>query len=345
MYPGLFGLLIYACVRLITDSASRYNVLLERKWWINAIEIVTVVAVGYLTFRMLDWYEEKHKGGAFKSWKQVFKEFAGLAFWNMLLMNATVGVMTATTDDGMDFHDFVIVNTIPLLFVLVVYSVRRGNYFLRSYIDSKVKLERIQKDKADTELALLKSQYHPHFLFNSLNTIYFQMDENIGEAKRTIEKLSDLLRYQLYEEKENRVSLAKELDHIGSYIDLQKVRHGSALELDMNLDAGIMNKKVYPLLFMPLVENAFKYVGGGKQIRIKVTDLGDAGENTLEFCVSNSLEPKAALVNNTQPNRGGLGLLNLRKRLELLYPGRFELNTAQHEQHFEARLKLSLDEN
>ena len=315
--------------------------------WISVIEIVSTVLVGYLTYFMLVWYERQHKNVAITGWKQVFREFAGLAFFNFLLMNSTISVMTATTDDGMSLHDFITINTIPLLFVLVFYSIRRGNYFLKSYVDSKLQLQKIEKDKVDTELELLKGQYHPHFLFNSLNTVYFQMDESVEEAKKTIEKLSELLRYQLYEEKEHKVSLGRELDHIGSYIDLQRVRHGADLEIEINLDAGIVNKKVYPLLFMPLVENAFKYVGGAKNISIKVTDMADVrGKDTIEFCVANSVDPKVYELNPSIHQRsGGLGLVNLKRRLELLYPGHFELRNREVENRYEARLILSLNEN
>lgn len=347
IYPGLYGLLIYACVRLITDSASRYNVLLHRSVWINLGEIAGVVFVGYASFLMLRWYENKHKTAVISGWKQVFREFAVLACYNLLLVNSTMGVLVALTDNGMDFHDFVIINTIPQLFILVSYSIRRGNYFLKSYVDSRLQLQQIEKDKIEAELSLLKSQYHPHFLFNSLNTIYFQMDESTEEAKKTVEKLSELLRYQLYEEKENKVSLSKELDHIGSYIDLQKVRHSARLSVEINLDAGVTNKKVYPLLFMPLVENAFKYAGGSKCITIRMADRpGTNGEDIIEFYIANSIDRVAKTFSqHIQVSAGGLGLVNLRRRLELLYPGKYELAGAENGDKYEARLNLCLNDN
>lgn len=342
LYPGLYGLLIYLCVRLITDSASRYNVLFKRDWRINAIEIVAIFIVGYLAHFLLGWYENRHKQAAFKGWKTVFREFAGLALWNNLLMNTTIGVLVATTDDGMDLHDFVIVNTIPLLFVLVTYSIRRGNFFLKSYVDSKLRLERLEKDKVDTELSLLKSQYHPHFLFNALNTIYFQMDESTDDAKKTVEKLSELLRYQLYDEHEQQVPLSRELDYISSYIDLQKVRHGSAIELIWNADPAVSSEKIYPLLLMPLVENAFKYLGGPKRIAMEVE--GRAGQ-WLGFKVTNTLEPMLEQGISVKGHRKGLGLANLRRRLELLYGDRFELKTEHRNDVYFASLKLRLNED
>ncbi len=342
-FSGLYGLMVYTCIRLITDSASRMFVFLRRDLWINLLEVVASVLVGYLTYLLIVWYEKSRALNPVTNWEQIFREFAVLGLYTMLLMNSTIGVMAATTDNGMDLHDFIMINLIPLLFVLITYSIRRGNFLIESLISERLKLERVEKDKINTELELLKSQYHPHFLFNSLNTIYFQMDESVVDAKKTVEKLSELLRYQLYEDKEHKVTVGREMEILQAYIDLQKVRHGSVPDLKVTLDARALSTPIYPLLFMPLVENAFKYLGGKRRIALNVN--GEAGHQ-IEFCVSNSVDTR---LENTLDlgiaKVGGLGLANLRRRLDLLYPQKYSLETGKAGDEYVAKLKIELSEN
>jgi len=165
----------------------------------------------------------------------------------------------------------------------------------------------------------------------------------VEDAKKTVEKLSELLRYQLYEDKEHKVTVGREMEILQAYVDLQKVRHGSVPDLKVSLDALALVTPIYPLLFMPLVENAFKYLGGKKRIALKVS--GKAGDH-LEFCVSNSVD--TGLENTLDlgiAKAGGLGLVNLRRRLDLLYPHRYSLETGKAEDEYVAKLKIELSEN
>jgi Putative regulator of cell autolysis len=114
--------------------------------------------------------------------------------------------------------------------------------------------------QVETELKFLKAQFHPHFLFNALNTIYFQIDEKNETPRRTIEQLSDLLRYQLYDVNQ-AVTIEQEINFLLTYINLQKVRMKESLKLDVNFNPELKNQKIHSLLLFPLVENALKYVG------------------------------------------------------------------------------------
>ncbi len=340
--PIFFGLLVYVSIRLI-DNPDQGGFPSTRPLSIYLLEFVMAIAVGYVfeaCFRLLEkWFNRDFKPSS----QSIVKEMVVAYFVFAVAVNSTVTVFVFYTDDGLSLRDFVQINIIPILYLLLIFMVRRGRYYLRSLVDQAQRLEQIEKDGVETELALLKSQYHPHFLFNSLNTIYFQMDESVDDAKKTVEKLSELLRYQLYEEKDNKITVARELDHINAFIDLQKVRHGSSLQIDLNLDAGIVNKKVYPMLFIPLVENAFKYVGGEKLISLKVCDVGN---HQLELTITNSVEPIVVDSNMAGDIKSkGLGLLNLKRRLELLYPNRYSLETESVRSMFIARLKLILDED
>ncbi|MEQ8470662.1 MAG: sensor histidine kinase [Marinoscillum sp.] len=333
-FPGLFGLLIYMAIRLITDTASGFNVLLYRNQWTNAFEIISAFLIGYIIWYVLRKFEaqQSQKYAEF-SLKNILKEFGMLILISFITLNCTVGVVTMVSDDGMDKHDFVVINLIPLLFILTYYSIRRGNSLLKSYIHQKTELERIKRDKTETELSFLKSQYHPHFLFNALNTVYFQMDDSIETAKKTIEKLSDLLRYQLYEDHHQKVPLVNELNFITKYANLQSERlpEGVSVKVSMNYEG---DATIYPLLSMPLVENAFKYVGG----KIKWIDVSyEITQNTITFIVKNSVNSEIA------DNRySGVGLTNLQRRLELLYPNQYEFNTDTHQGEFTAELTLPI---
>lgn len=329
--PGLYGLLIYTCIRLITDTASGYNVLLHRDMLTNAIEIVSSVAVGYLIFYVLRRFEKSRNQVYTLTIRAVLVEFGTLSLISLLVMNGTIGVMVATTDNGMDSHDFVIINIIPLLFILIIYAIRRGNTYLKYYINQQTELERIKRDKSETELTFLKSQYHPHFLFNALNTVYFQMDESVDQAKKTIEKLSDLLRYQLYEGTQEMVPLTKELSFIKKYVALQRERLAEDVQITINLpEPG--KQEIYPLLVIPTIENAFKYVGGSeKYISIDCSISG----STIDFRIENSFNSR---MNGSKYS--GVGITNLKRRLELLYADRHTFETRSESNTFIAKLSL-----
>jgi two-component system, LytTR family, sensor kinase len=213
---------------------------------------------------------------------------------------------------------------------LIYYGIARSNTFLRAWVTGKLQLEKLTNDKLQTELKFLKAQYHPHFLFNALNTIYFQMDENVAEAKKSIEKFSELLRYQLYDQQQT-VSVTQEIQYLENFIQLQKTRASEKLQLDVRFDQKLNGQAVYPLLFLPLVENAFKYVGGDYQLSIYAA-LTPKG---LQFTVINYMTDETE-----QRKEAGIGLENLKRRLELLYPGKHVFNTEKKEGKFMAALQL-----
>ena len=164
-----------------------------------------------------------------------------------------------------------------------------------------------------------------------MNTIYFQMDDDIPAAKRTVEKFSDLLRYQLYDQHQ-LVPVKKEIQHLQNFIHLQKERASSRLRLAVNFDERLDGEKIYPLLLLPLVENAFKYLGGNAELRIEAVREQD----DLAFRVKNGIS------SFSEEKGGGIGLENLKRRLQLLYPGKFHLAIERTQNHYEAFLKLPL---
>ena len=329
--PPLFGLLIYVTVRVLNDTISKFR-FWERDWRINTIEIVSTIGVSYLlllVFRLLFRRFDKQLQHSF-SWKIVGKELLWVFVFIELIVNVTITPMAALTDDGLSWGDVAAINIVPLLYCIIYYGLVRSQRLFKAYIQSKLQLEKITNDHLQTELKFLKAQFHPHFLFNALNTIYFQVDENTGAAKKSIEKFSELLRYQLYDQQQT-VPVSREIHYLKNFIELQQTRTSDKLQLQVHFDASLNGQQVYPLLFLPLVENAFKYVGGDFHICIEAKDTG----GQILFTVVNSIPKEPMPV-----KEGGIGLDNLKRRLELLYPQKHEFSTQIKGHSFLAGLKL-----
>ena len=333
-FPPLYGLLIYATIRLINDTLA-HDKFWERCWQIMAIEIGFTLLMGYIVLYALGQlfrrFDRSLSAGV--GYKTVLQELFWVFVITEVCVNAVMTPMVALTDDGLSWGDLAIINVLPLLFSLIYYAVVRSNKLLRAYIDNKLQLEKITNDHLQTELKFLKAQYHPHFLFNALNTVYFQMDEDVQAAKKSIEKFSGLLRYQLYDQQQT-VPISREIQYLTNFIELQQVRTSEKLKLTVNFDPNLDGQQVYPLLLLPLVENAFKYVGGQYHLCVEAK----LENNHLLFTVTNSIP-----VNIPVKVNSGIGLENLTRRLELLYPGKSILRTDKQADAFIAELDIKLD--
>jgi two-component system LytT family sensor kinase len=314
-FPPLFGLAVYFSIRLVEDVQSGMR-FWNRPWLTNAIEIGTSIAVSYVQIWVMDSIRHRNER---RGTRRFLREFWEVYGYTTLILNAALVPMCALTDDGLQWHDLVDINILPPLFNLVYYAVTRTIGSLR-----------VQSEQQRAELKFLKAQFHPHFLFNALNTVYFQIDESAEVAKRTIEKLSELLRYQLYDPQQ-QVPVSRELEYLQAFIDLQRQRMNPHLLLDVCFDKSLNGQHIYPLLLLPLVENAFKYAGGDYWIKISAGQE----QNRLQFSVANAI-PEG------ERSGGGIGLENLRRRLELLYPGDHSLATKKNENYYSAVLSIPI---
>lgn len=335
IFPALFGLLIYTSIRLVTDTATGYK-FWERSWKVNAIEITVVIITAFiadgLLKRTIRNFQKKEKQF---SAKNVTIEFTKILIVGLAILNPVVYFIHYLTNDPPGWDDFAIANVVVALFLLLHYAIIRGNAFIKAYVDQKLQLEKIKTDSLETELKFLRAQYHPHFLFNALNTIYFQMDKDVSAAKRSVEKFSELLRYQLYDQNKT-VAVGQEIEYLQNFIQLQKIRSSEKLNLKTQFDESLKNQQVYPLLFLPLVENAFKYVGGEFNMEI----IAANGQNKIKFYVQNSIPGFTAGT-----NKPGIGLENLKRRLELLYPNQYEFTVKKEAGTFTASLILDVINN
>src|SRR5436190_3623877 len=189
---------------------------------------------------------------------------------------------------------------------------------LKNWHLEQVKSETLAKENANAELQLLKAQVHPHFLFNTLNNIYsFSLNQS-PQAGALVQKLSDMLNYMINECEQPLVPLKKEIKLIHDYMGLEKVRYSDRLNLEIEMKGSPENKLITPLLMIPFVENCFKHgasvMRGQQWIRLVI----DIKEDEIHFNLSNS---KPFEVIKTNKNTG-IGLVNVQKRLQLLYPER-----------------------
>ncbi len=202
--------------------------------------------------------------------------------------------------------------------------------------------QQLEKEKLTAELQLLKAQVHPHFLFNTLNNLYSLTLLKSDHAPEVVLKLSALLRYMLYECNAPQVPLDKEVRMMQDYVELEKLRYGSRLDLALNVRGDLAGMGIAPLLLLPFLENAFKH-GASEQLDQAwiALDLNIKG-STLKMKLINGVS-EAAPTLVTNPNAHGIGLQNVRKRLELLYPGRHELKIIRESETFMVMLSISLE--
>ncbi|SNS72559.1 Histidine kinase [Ekhidna lutea] len=335
IFPALYGFIIYGTLRVVNDTMGKGFKFWERPLYVNIIEIFGVILVGYLFTSIIKRQERKYfiNDASEITLKRFSKELLNVIGVALLVVNCTIIPMAAVTDDGLSLSDFVQINIIPTLYIVLYFTIRRGNFYVQAFVQSKIKLQQIENDRLNSELNFLKEQFSPHFLFNGLNNIYFQMDQSVPEAKKSVEKLSELLRYSLYQDQQKLVDISKEIEFIKLYSEVHKVRKDDRMQLRMDLKE--IKGKIYPHLIIPLVENAFKYVEGSKPlIEIKLKE--ESGY--VVFTVFNS---KRA-VKTDDASRSGIGLNNLRRRLDLLYHQNYDLEILDREHTFEVVLKLPI---
>lgn len=192
-------------------------------------------------------------------------------------------------------------------------------FFKFWYLELQQK-EQAEKEKINAELQLLRSQLHPHFLFNTLNNLYTLVHEKSDLASPMLMRLSGLLSYVLYECRADQVLLEKEIDVLKDYVALEQERYGDRLEISMNFSGEIQGRMISPMLFQPFVENAFKH-GTAEQLgKVWMSIDLSVRNGQLVFKIINSCNHFAE-----KTTREGIGINNVKKRLEFLYPGKFQL--------------------
>ncbi len=206
--------------------------------------------------------------------------------------------------------------------------------------DEEQKNKELEKQKLETELAFLKNQISPHFFMNTLNNIHALIDIHSEAAKESVIKLSKLMRYLLYDTENAKTTLAKEIEFIKSYVDLMKLRFTSQVSIKLSFPETVPDIKIPPMLFTSLVENAFKY-GVSYQSESFIEIIVKTNKEFLFFRIINSNHISANGLNE----KGGLGLENLKKRLDLIYGKNYSLAQNENAKEFEINIKLPVNED
>lgn len=209
-------------------------------------------------------------------------------------------------------------NVIPHFFLVLSGAAFK---LMMDYTRMQQRMVEMAKEKAEAELNFLKSQINPHFLFNSLNSVYFLIDKNNADARGALHKFSAMLRYQLYEMNGDKVPIEKEIEYLKDYIDLQKLRKDENYAVTFNDTPEVKGFSIEPLLLIPFVENAFKHISHHKnQLNFIKLEMG-MKNGGLHFMLENSKEA----IEKPVSEHSGIGLNNVKRRLDLLYPQKYQL--------------------
>jgi LytS/YehU family sensor histidine kinase len=206
-------------------------------------------------------------------------------------------------------------------------------------IQTQQQVELLEKERVKNELDYLKAQINPHALFNSLNTIYGHIDKNNQAARNILLQFSELLRYQLYDCAAEKVSVEKEMEYVKNYVAFQRLRKDE--KLVVSLDIGIIQPglKIAPLLLVVLIENAFKFASNFSDKENKILIKIFTKDNALYCSIFNTKELQQACTANAS---NGIGVANLKRRLELLHPEKYKLTTNIGNEFYETNLILDL---
>lgn len=225
----------------------------------------------------------------------------------------------------------------PSFFYILIITISAIIRTLTEFYNNQQNKLIAETHRTNTELIYLRKQTNPHFLFNSLNSIYSLAHKKSDLVPDAIVTLSELMRYMLYETDNKTVALEKEVNYIQNYIELQKLRLNNIEDIIINVHGDTRNKFIEPLLLISFVENAFKYgtdYKGAAHVKIKIFIL----DNSLDFWIENTIENYVK-----DPDNSGIGLVNIQNRLDLLYPSAHELTITQDNQYYRVHLNLKLD--
>ncbi|MEP6725909.1 MAG: histidine kinase [Bacteroidota bacterium] len=225
-----------------------------------------------------------------------------------------------------------------LLIYLFIFALSTAYQLIKDKINSDKLAQQKQNEVLKTELSLLRSQVSPHFMFNVLNNMVSLARKQSDMLEPSLIKLSSLMRYMLYEADEERVSLEKEMDYLQSYIDLQQQRFGKKVQVKVHMHTMDDQYQLEPMLLIPFVENAFKHGTGMIEDAQIDIDL-EAEKNILQFTVSNKYNPASAEIKD---KTSGIGLTNVKRRLNLLYGKNHTLTISTNDNWFVASLKINL---
>jgi two-component system, LytTR family, sensor kinase len=327
--PLLFLLFEWALPTSKREDLSFFKDLFVSSFLYVIIFHLTIVAAVYFNLKsLISRYLTRSRFGHYVLWVSgltCMGAFVNYALFNFVIDKIFPSLFLISYFKG---WELIIIFALYLIFTTLVYLVWQYAVMLIS-----------NREKVQNELSALKAQVNPHFLFNNLNTIYGLASTNVERSKNVILKLSDFLRYVLYDTAADSIPLEKEVEIIKIYVDLQKERIDPEITKVTFSAEGNFNKvSVSPLLLLPLTENCFKHGTGNQPGKIDIVIRFDG--KRLIYRSENNISMREETINR---EKGGLGINNLKKRLNLLYPDKYSLNLDEKEGIFKAELMVEMN--
>jgi sensor histidine kinase YesM len=302
---------------------------------ITLIKVIDLALLVYITnYFLIPKFLYKKRYGIFAL--IYFAMIAASSLWKINIIGHLVMHQNFNIWDN--FKTRVYDNFIP--HVLLV-STGAAIKILTDYAKAQRRLTEMAKEKAEAELNFLKQQINPHFLFNSLNSVYFLIDKNNDEARNALHRFSEMLRYQLYECNGEKIPVEKEMNYLNDYVNLQKLRKGANYQITFNQSADVKKFLIEPLLLIPFVENSFKHLSHFEKEKNQVNIDITKENNHMHFKVSNTTNGKTI----NEIDNGGIGLTNVKRRLELLYPKKHNLQIQEDKDWYKVALTIEIDES
>lgn len=260
--------------------------------------------------------------------------WAQIAYWGINSLPGDIDQYTAAYNDWIDI--FAPVTVISLFINAMVIAMRVS---MDRYKSDRL-TEQLVREKMATELKFLKAQINPHFLFNSINTVFHLIDQDAEESKRVLAKFSDILRYHLYQSADEMVPLNTEIDHMRNYLEMEELRRGDILEVDLKVADDIGYVEIAPLILLSFIENAFKHVSTSLQDKNWINVAISNRDGWLVLVIENTVDqaPKKAKHESV----GGIGIANIRKRLEVIYGEDYSMSIADNQKTFRVELKIKI---
>ena len=246
------------------------------------------------------------------------------------------------TSNRMTFAEAFTLNTNANYFLGIFFIAFSSSIYqiINDWMEHRRERKELQRQQLKSELKFLKTQINPHFFFNTLNSLYALTLKKSDKAPEIVLKLSEMMRYMLYDSNERLIPLSQEIKYLKNYLELEKLRHGENFNMNIQINGDPDGHQIAPLLFMPFLENSFKH-GIDGELKSGFVDITlDINENNLDLRVVNSKPQMAIKPIPLEGKSGGIGLTNVRRRLNLLYPKKYNFNIGTTESEYQINLIL-----
>jgi len=322
-----------------------FNIVVPYQLWIKQCLILGLLVVAYYSnaFILVPQF--------------LLKNNTGIYFLIVISIAATIVVINIYADEWLNIHQLMDAafhksgpprhrkgrdhgwDLAMIAIIALVIGVSTSVTAIQKWQKDKQGREELEKDKVTSELSFLKAQINPHFFFNTLNNIYALTQVDADVAGKAIHQLSRMMRYLLYDTQQGHTMLSQELAFVKDYISLMKLRLTDVVKINFDEPSKLNDKPVAPMIFLPFVENAFKHgVSANQPSHIDIVILQN--DSVLDLTVKNSIINDSSVSLDTN---SGIGLVNTRRRLDLLYPGKYKLEIDELNANNEYTIHLILD--